>query len=68
MVIGGLIKNLAVLRKISTNLLSLIHVRGSLIPLPKFSGLGMGVKIGRKRKIKNQGFLKIVPGCGNLYT
>ncbi len=46
-----------VLHKISTNLLSLIHMSGSLIPLPKLSGVGMGAKVGTEKcKIKNHGF------------
>ncbi len=39
-----------VLDKISTNLLGIIHKRGSLIQPPKFSGVGMGVRVGRKKQ------------------
>ncbi len=39
----------------STNLLRLINVRGSLIQLPKFSGVFMS-ELAEKYKIKTQSF------------
>ncbi len=38
---------------------SLIHMRGSLIQLPEFSGVGRSVSVGKKKKkckIENHGF------------